>query len=729
MSKWYKQSNALAKSLELPGGSRLFKEVQRFEKKLKEDGSWQKIKNIKKQKGTKEAVSALMDTLDEYRLDPELYPPDLKIKEMPNVYYEGRSVTGGDWYAFGGSHDYYDLTEGGGDSLDEHLFYDGNDEYNNIMNAKFHEILETSLWEKFNGIKDKLEEGLANLERRIEENIHGGQMHFEFHDLENQLVPIQNKYEKRLKKIEELENKITNEALELEWEDDDSDLDEWLQKTFGEEVSEQIKAVMEGNKEEAKDKVKEKYIEKLQDQLWEEIEKEYHKVTCGGHWCISPGSGMLEDYIPQGDAFLVLRRDGEPRIAIRYSPESGYINEVQGVSNSLDYTNALDMIDLLDVPDLSTEEVLDGLMSSENESDPEVLAETLSEILAGMEDEEMTAPMFREITSSGSTLIEMMFPSDKYLENLIVEDDTNWGDKLKNALLLGLKEDKDSLATGKTNVRLNHINGWFAFGLGILEEHGYHPHIIEALKTFFGGEEYELLDEFVSDIAQAPDRGEIIRGVIPQIRLLLGNKWADYINEYIKEQSLTEEAGDDSLRSGMWPEGSLTPENFSQVMNMVFADINYDYILPKNIFLINQLWEKGKSVFPNNVYPLAIDFCTLLLKGYERRTKSPHADDVQLAMMLLYYVTNELREKGLSPELLGILKDFNEVQSAYRLVMEKGNMGTAAHYRHHMGKLPESELVPSNVVHGLPLSGPSIDDSVSPVVNPVQSKRKGWYKN
>ena len=731
MSRWYKQSNVLAKSLGISADLPVYKDLQRFEKLMKEDGSWQKIKQIKKQKGRDVATKALYDQLDEYRMDPELYPPDVDTSNMNLVYYEGRSKTGGDWYGFGDSHDYYELSDGGSDGLDEYLFYDDNSRYNEKMTEHLHSVLEDYVWEKFTDIKIKLKDGIENIHERLKNN---KQMSFEFYDLESQLMPIQKKYEKRLAKIEDIESKMEEDVKKLEWQDDYEELNEWLDKNFGEETAGNIIVDVSAHEETAKDEIREEHIDSLREQLDRDIEEQYHKITCGGHWCISPGGGHLDKFISQGDSFLILRRDGDPRVAIRYT-EGGMVAEVQGVQNKISNIDARDVIDLLDVPMLEADDVLGGLMVAARTDDPKEMKDDLKEILAEMEDEELTAPMIRELEGSGSSLIEMIFHDDASLEDLIKGDESEWSQPLRSSLLKGLGDDKDYISVGRTNVYLHNITGWLSFGLGILKRHGYLPHIVEGLKIFFAGNEYELLDEFFDGLGMASDKGEIIYSVIPEIKLLMGDKGASYVDQYLKEQGLVQdspEAQEDFLSKGLWGEGALHQGNFDRVKTLIFNRMDFNPVENRDIFLVNQLWEKAKELYPNLSYELARNFCTIILLKYRAIPKSPHRDDVSNAMQLLYFITHELTDAGLSPELISVLKSFPEVQGAMALAREKGAEASMLHYQNRWDKIGPVNLQGSpSAIEGLP-QAPEVDINNGPVIplNDVQrqAKRSGWYK-
>jgi len=734
MSRWYKQSNVLAQSLGISADLPVYKEIQRFEKLMKEDGSWQKIKQIKKQKGRDVATKALYDQLDEYRMDPELYPPDVDTSKMNLVYYEGRSNTGGDWYSFGDSQDYYELSEGGSESIDEYLFYDDNSRYNEKMTELLRDMLDNYVWEKFTNIKTKLEEGLESIQSRLKEHA-GEQMHFEFHDLESQLIPIKKKYEKRLTKIEDLESKMEEYVNKLEWKEEDNELHEWLIKNFGDVSADTIISDMSGYEEQVKDEIREEYTDGLREQLDRDVEEQYHKITCGGHWCISPGGGHLGEFISQGDSFLILRRDGDPRVAIRYT-EGGMVAEVQGVQNKISNIDARDVIDLLDVPMLEADEVLGGLMEATGTHDPKEMKDDLKEILAEMEDEELTAPMIRELEGSGSSLREMIFHDDASLEDLIKGDESEWSQPLRASLLKGLGEDKDYIRVGKTNVYLHNITGWLSFGLGILKRHGYLPHIVEGLKIFLAGSEYELLDEFFDGLGMASDKGEIIYSVIPEIKLLMGDKGASYVDQYLKEQGLVQdspEAQEDFLSKGLWGEGALHQGNFDRVKTLIFNRMDFNPVENRDIFLVNQLWEKAKELYPNLSYELARNFCTIILLKYRAIPKSPHRDDVSSAMQLLYFITHELTDAGMSPELISVLKSFPEVQGAMALAREKGAEASMLHYQNRWDKIGPVNLQGSpSAIEGLP-QAPEVDINNGPVIplNDVQrqANHSGWYKN
>lgn len=98
MSNWYKPlykiANALAKSLGLTPQSELFSLIQKYEKNLKSDGSWQKIVNTRKKAGQEMALQLLQETLSGYEQGRVNDP----LLQDPKVKYLGKSKTGGDWY-------------------------------------------------------------------------------------------------------------------------------------------------------------------------------------------------------------------------------------------------------------------------------------------------------------------------------------------------------------------------------------------------------------------------------------------------------------------------------------------------------------------------------------------------------------------------------------------------------------------------------------------------------
>jgi len=94
VSRWYKQSNSLAKSLGIKTYDDIYKEIQRYEKQLKQDGKWNEILERRKKYGPEPARAVLRQTIEEYKgmgLNDTFRSHEI-------IEYLGKSKTGGDWY-------------------------------------------------------------------------------------------------------------------------------------------------------------------------------------------------------------------------------------------------------------------------------------------------------------------------------------------------------------------------------------------------------------------------------------------------------------------------------------------------------------------------------------------------------------------------------------------------------------------------------------------------------
>jgi len=72
----------------------MYKEIQRYEKQLKQDGKWNEILERRKKYGPEPARAALRQTIEEYKgmgLNDTFRSHEI-------IQYLGKSKTGGDWY-------------------------------------------------------------------------------------------------------------------------------------------------------------------------------------------------------------------------------------------------------------------------------------------------------------------------------------------------------------------------------------------------------------------------------------------------------------------------------------------------------------------------------------------------------------------------------------------------------------------------------------------------------
>jgi len=395
MGRWYKQANGLANSLGIGPGEDTYKELQSFEKTLKERGDWQKILSVRKKSGQEEAKTLLLQTLQGYKDEPEV--------NCVNVSFEGKTSTGGEWYSFGDHQDFYELNDTyGGDENKSEMLNHEEDKIYAIIQDDIDQLGERLIEQKVGSLIAKLEKRKNSILER-----------FNVADGRQLAFPFYNAKEKTLKKYDSLISETSEKVsvlreglkeLTIEYGNED-EVESWFEDNLDEDIS------IEDMKEEAGDSIWEGYIEALQNEVGEHQSNYSKNVTSGGSWCISQPSSHFEGYLAEGNNFLILRRNGQPRIAIRSGDGYG-IAEVQGTSNNADNITGLDFIDLLNTPYFDWDEIMQGILDSPNCNwDEDDLKVAMLEEVLEIDDKETSPEFLKAFTeSNGEEFI-------KYLAN------------------------------------------------------------------------------------------------------------------------------------------------------------------------------------------------------------------------------------------------------------------------------------------------------------------------
>lgn len=747
MSRWYKQSNMLARLLDVPGQSVLFSNIQKFEKQLKKDGHWAKAKEINKNRGKEKAISYLTKVFEDYSMNTEIFPPDVDTKDT-QIKYKGRTKTGGDWYWFGDHYEFMDIENG----YEEDYFEESSFLYKSfaerVKNSFANKIEEHLEWKK-NTIINKLNEGLSEIKKRLSA-IGKNQLTFDFHDQEDQLYVIGKKYEKRIEKTKNFTEKLKkeiNKGIEKVDIDSFSNVKDFLSEKIGDIETLNIINDVEDEKNSIKEDLWKSHTESLKTDL-DTLEEEYTKVTCGGHWCISQPGDHLGQFISMGDTFLILRRDGDPRVAIRMN-QDGEIIEVQGVYNNFNNLNAKDVIDLLDVPGIDSGEILDTmakilLKDNYNHRDPDLseARETLMSALEDSEDDEITGLIEKEIIRLGSEFVRILFPRDADIETLL--NSSSISGKLKYSICKAIGDNLNDIELGYSGVEMNGLNGsWLAFGTGLLERHSYDDDIMNGLKLIFGGKEIQLVDEFLEE-SKGIEKKEFLKFISKYsttgISSLVGNEGISYIKQYLEEEGLVGDYiyNNYLFRGGIWDDEDfrgMTIDNFMRVKSLVINKIIIANPKAKDIHKINELWERGKELFPKYNRELAIDICSDILTKYKNKYGATD-NKVQYSYNILSFIHRDLFLSGLSKELLGVMKGFSEVKEALAIAMDAKNNQWGIDHQMKLDAFPDPYEVKDDrkvnspdIVHNPAIEGlPNVPVNNMNGNRGIMAKKQGWYK-
>lgn len=508
MSNWYiktiKTANALAQSLGISGDSFLFKEIQRFEKELKRKGDWMSILKTKKTKGQDVAIKKLRNTINGYQLDTEKNPIEVPSHKVTHLK---RTATGGDWYEFDNSYL---------DGIKEEDFEDWASNHEEYIESSYIEWLgdsaeiQTHLELHYEGVMSRLDMNMKNylgMSQSKEER--SGQERMPFYE-SPQLIRIKRRYE-RLKKEEE--DRLADAIKDAESASSVDDLVYVYEEYMGEDLAEDyVSEIKNGIHRHAEMlwESEEAYRESQQEEKLKEQMSDYFKLTCGAGWCISQPGDHLEEYLKEGYSFLVLRRNKEARMAIRF--EGSDIEEVQGISNDLDNISDLDILDLLECPKFNTEQIMDGLHHGQYTVDDDQRAEHFMEQLINMDNDVAQLESIQSVFNNKSKELVSLFndSGESPIENIkfillrLSEYDTSENDLAYNILKEKLFSFFGEMITSGSPLQKNSNNtAFYTWGHAIVEMLTDETEIeTELIKELFGKYPNEILPEFFDSVTK-----------------------------------------------------------------------------------------------------------------------------------------------------------------------------------------------------------------------------------
>ena len=739
MNNWYgkfeKQANALAKSLGLTPADQVFKDIQSFESKLKERGDWQKILNTKKKEGKEAAHELLLQIVKDYKNEPEV--------NCVNVTFEGKSNTGGEWYSFGHHYEFYDLNDDwGGDQRKEMLSQEDD---------KVYEIAQKALKEEAEWLlEQKIESGIAKLEKRRDKLVKmydakdGRQLSFPYFDARDKIVE---KYQGLIKKKLELADKIRKDIEKLDI-DEEEETEEWFLTVFDYEV--EIKNI----KDEAGDEIWSEYTDGLKDQIGE-IQEEYSKnVTGGGSWCISQPSGHFETYLANGDDFLILRRNGEPRVAIR-SNEGYGIYETQGIANNPDNIDGLDFIDLLNAPYFDVDEVMNGIVETPAfKGDLDDLKQMAIEEILNTGDKAITDDVFEALAGGDNwSFVQFFIPGDEelmqILDKIIVADAEN--SKLGELIIQSIRANLGEIELDNKGV----FGSEYTWAHEVIALHDTVYEVDGLLKRIFADKE-EILDEFFGSLqASASPRAALLWAL--ENSKALTSVWGEKVKEYFTSLNMDFNLFDradnlkEYVKNKTYLEDDLSaikPETFYDIMEYVFGDFMIDGLVGyMDLQIVNNLWEFGQMIVPLMGHPtllndIADHIIHVVNKDVSELTPWNKAEAF-LRIILEDY------QAVLAPEIFGVLISREELKSAYKMyatspldpkkdklykellgITENIPLGKdMSDYRDFLLSPPDVNI-DSPVVEGIPNAPNSSGDIMNGPMGPIRpvTSSKSWYK-
>lgn len=345
----YKVANSLIQSLGIKPQTEDFSNVQRYEKQLKQDGSWQKILQTKKQKGLEEAIQLLRGKIDDYSISLDTKKPDVDVSDSSYVSHVGRTSTGGDWYKFDAGYvfpvpDEESIRESTREDIDEDEI---REEAYEEMVSEIKQELHKKMTDIYNSPRPPKEQTLFGEEKSEEERA----IEKKINELDSLIKSIDNMDEEEFKEFKELDQEHKGSIFF----DFDDELREKINQKIEDKIEEQVN-----------------YYENIVNHG----AKQLNQIACGGNWCISQYGEYAQDYVREGNSFLILRRNGDPRVAIRLqSSDFSDIIEVRFPSNSNANAEPLDFVDLQEVPYLDLDEVFKAIQDLELDDVIDILSE------------------------------------------------------------------------------------------------------------------------------------------------------------------------------------------------------------------------------------------------------------------------------------------------------------------------------------------------------------------
>lgn len=741
MTNWYgkfeKQANSLSKSLGLSPTDDIYRSVQSFEKQLKDRGDWQKILSVRKSQGVEQAMQLLNETIKGYIAEPEV--------TCVNVTFEGKSTTGGEWYSFGGHYDFYDLAEEGSSyAREEWLEYNKEDELKEKLNKKIKEeaegYFETMFISEFRPQIKKLEE--QKMKSLLVHMRGESQLHFPFYNKEETKQSISNKYDKLINEKHKLIDDIKDKIQSLDAEDPEG-VKEFFLNTFDEEID------LDELEEDISNEIWEEYTEILRDEVIS-LEEEYSSnITSGGGWCVSQPSRDFEIYLSGGDEFLILRRDGKPRVAIR--SQGGQIYEVQGISNSFSNLEGLDFIDLMNAPYFDVDTIMEGISITEGGPSKgwpveRVKKEALVEIFS-IDNKSIKDTMSESIFGEDDyEFIHLFVPTTDYLTPLLDEMVQNnyMKSKIGNIIINNIKHNLGEIKLDSKG----KFGEEYTWGHEVIELYNMIDGVDPILKEIFGGNE-EILDEFFGSLAASDQPRAALVWALKNAYILIdiwGNKVKKYFdkfnmdsNMFTRTKSLWNYVRDkEYLKDNM---DEWTPEQYYDVLEYFFSNFMASGVLGYiDLKIINNLWEFGKMVVPPLGHQGLLNYiCIYIIKVITSSIDG--SPPYETSAILLNTIVHEYGMTLYSEIHKNLLK-FEELKNAYKILMTRDiDPNFANEYRKALGIGEDNggNLSPQGpMVEGLPMAGPAnshlnntnrippVNASRQGLVN--SSKNKGWYK-
>lgn len=669
---WYKESNALAQSLGLQGGSLLFKEVQKYEQKMKADQNWQKIKNIKKRDGRDAAIDYLNKILNGYRQDDT----------VGTVRHMERTPTGGDWYFYSngikGRRSEFDAI--GKDNWYESPRYDElYDQHYESVKSEYKEFVE-------NILDEKIDEVVTMKERLNEDREVLGEEEFT-HKLAGYDIE-EDKYESMQRELPTVGLDELQEMLEKLGHDEE-DLTARVSDSVYEEIMEERDAL---------------------EKEFEKEKKELLSLTCGGHWCVSqpkdeedPHDGGLESHLKDGKDFMVLRRGGNPRIAISFNEEANDIYEVQAIGNEIDNLSTLDLLDLEHVPIWGLDEIIDYLEGQEGDdfinllrmrffdlqdeviqSNPDIkktVDRALDDIMAVVAKEAMEANnppenvlnYIDEAREGGGNAYIIDVVTNyfaEYFKNISKHDvDVDLVFNIVDAYSLHYADLMQKLFNRLHPVALKNYFDWVVgAGYEINEE------ILEALQAVFG---QEIINKYIEDIKH-PYYNLTEQDVDNIMAFILKGDYRDIdVNQFIRDD-----------------------REFSRLRNMIFAQRVVIELSSEGVALLNNFHEMSRQLQQYYYDSPTVDIAD---KIFFRIKASQGANNFQG----IVNAVDLLKRMGLNQHLISHIANKPEYKVA--LIRTK-----------------EMAQNQPNLVEGLPLAPNNTE--TPQMLPPVQTSRN-WYNN
>ena len=712
----YKQANTLAKSLGIPSESVLFKEVQKFESMLKRTGDWSKILNTKRSKGVEAALLRLREVINKYQLDKEDNPPEVESSKIRHV---ARTSTGGDWYFFENS----ELGEDDSEEDYDNWAYENHDwlEDNYLDYFRSGDKIEHDFeghWEKLmEKLDEKMKEYLTMFGEREAKNKQESMSFYE----NPQILRLKKRYQKIKEQEEARLNDAIKKAKEAYTVDD---LIYSYEEYMGEELAARFASNLRSDFEDyARQSWEDDYEarDEAKDQKLREQTEDYFKLTCGARWCISQPGDHLEEYLKDGFSFLVLRRNKEARVAIRFM--DGSIEEIQGIHNDFDNINELDFLDLIECPLFETEDIMDGLRDGSDYVDDDQRSDAFLIRMLELDNEVAQFASIRESIESNTEEISQFLTSNIDIENLI----TDGLDKVSNMINDGsegfgfnlikekifqifrkrLEEDFDDVDSSWGETIINMMNMKIN---------------IDLIRDFFGPYKSKILNQFFESVSASGDNYKM--WVEQEALSYLYNIFGQDVVEYARRHGF-EKANNDQLsrqdtinyiaNNYYLVYGAEKFKNNPDAVHYVANTILMGSKEPHFIRVLNNLYDFLNVVMPEmkTVYgkDIAEQIVSLAIKYSEDiYPNDPTNQRTDIISQLLIQSANKDSSRYLDPELVALIHNDDRIR----------------HLKEMRKRLDYNAVPDPSFALVYPENQPPAEDNDD---NIVQASFGNWYKN